>query len=85
MSEPTTACIFRIYPDGQTIALFPYEPWNHRGDVTSYMHIGQHGAADYAGVIQDTKPATPEQYAPLQRELESIGYNLQILKRRPRT
>lgn len=44
---------------GETIALFPYMPGNAHGNaVTSYMHTGQHAAADYAGVIAVTRPAT---------------------------
>ncbi len=46
------------------------------------MHIGQHGAADYAGVITSTKPAREDEYRNLLTELEQIGYeNLNIVKR----
>ena len=42
-----TKVVFRRYPDGQVIALFPDIPWSgRRGEITSYMHVGQHGAAD---------------------------------------
>ena len=41
-----TKVVFRRYPDGQVIALFPDIPWSgRRGEITSYMHVGQHGAA----------------------------------------
>lgn len=55
----------RVYPNEQKLR-------------TSYAHIGQHSACheDYAN---DCQPATPEQYADLRAELESIGYNLEIL------
>lgn len=49
----------------------------------SYEHVGQHDAADYQGIIQDSRPATPEEYADLKAELESIGYNLRVMQRRP--
>ncbi len=75
--------VFRKWKDGEIIALFPYEPWNHYGHMTtSYMHIGQHGAADYAGVISQTSIPCEHEYQKLLNELRSIGYNdLQILKR----
>ena len=61
--------VFRIYSDGQVIALFPEESDRRTGGTMSYMHIGQHGDADYHGVIQQTKPATETQYLPLFNEL----------------
>lgn len=71
--------VFRIFRDGQVIALFPEESDKRTGETMSYMHIGQHGGADYHGVIQQTKPATESQYLPLLNELMSIGYyNLQV-------
>ena len=71
--------VFRIYPDGQVIALFPEESDKRTGGTMSYMHIGQHGDADYHGVIQQTKPATESEYLPLFNELKSIGYkDLQV-------
>lgn len=46
------------------------------------MHTGQHAAADYAGVIAGTRPATEEEYRELLAELKSVGYdNLYILRR----
>lgn len=78
-----TKVIFRKYRDGQIIALFPDETWNrHDGSITSYMHIGQHGAADYAGVITATRPAREEEYCDLLAELKVIGYDdLRIVQR----
>jgi hypothetical protein len=45
------------------------------------MHVGQHGAADYHGVIQHTIPARRPEYAVLARELRRIGYRLKPIKR----
>ncbi len=67
--------MFRIFSDGQVIALFPEESDKRTGETMSYMHIGQHGGADYHGVIRKTKPATESQYQPLLNELKSIGYD----------
>lgn len=77
--------VFRKWKEGgQVIALFPDErnvqvdkPWL----CESYMHVGQHGAADYAGVVQASEPATEAEYASLRRELEGLGYRLKVLKR----
>jgi len=80
--EEPTAVVFRRYPDGEIIALFPgiKDP---RRMVSSYLHVGQHGAADYGLVISQTTPAKPEEYKDLAEELTAIGYNLKIYKRRP--
>lgn len=71
------------YPDGQIIALFPDVPWSGRlGEVASYMHIGQHGAADYRHVVATTEPATEKESAGLLNELRQVGYNnIRVIKR----
>ena len=78
-----TKVVFRRYPDGQVIALFPDIPWSgRRGEITSYMHVGQHGAADYAGVIAMTRPAHEKEYRNPLSELRAIGYDdLHIMRR----
>ena len=45
---------------------------------TCYQHIGQHGAChiDYAN---ESRPATEAEYTPLKEELESLGYDLEII------
>ena len=69
---------------GDIIAVFP----DQRGSkvqyggthdtVGSYEHIGQHGAADYYLVMQYTRPAKPNEYADLQKELESAPYHYHL-------
>jgi hypothetical protein len=73
--------IFRKWANGDVIALFPELPHNDQF-CTSYMHIGQHGGASYSGVIDQTTPATPEEYASLKRELENDPYNYKLIVRR---
>jgi hypothetical protein len=82
MKEPLTKVIFRAFKrDGEVIALFPEIPADCIGfHCESYMHTGQHGGA-YPGVITGTRLATPDEKAPLMRELESIGYRLEERKR----
>ena len=82
-ADEMTKVAFRKYADGQIIALFPDIPWSEDGSVTSYMHVGQHGAAYYKQVIDSTTPASEEDYSALLAELETIGYdNLRIVKRK---
>lgn len=84
MTEKTRV-IFRKFPDGDIIALFPFEPHDYAGYMClSYMHIGQHGGADPFYLVDRTKLAIPQEYADLKSELESIGYNLEIGKKIPR-
>lgn len=77
-----TDVIFRKYSNGNILALFPYDinPFNYF--VGSYMHMGQHSSADYLGCIKSTKPATREEYQNLFEELISIGYILNVIKKR---
>ena len=75
--------VFPKYPDGsrEVLALFPDISWTgKRSDITCYAHIGQHGCA-CSSFLKRVK-AMREQYAPLARELESIGYNLEIINGR---
>jgi len=67
---------------GDIIALFPYDVWSYRGDVTSYEHIGQHGGAEYNHCINMTVPAKEEDFKDLKEELEYIGYNLKVINKR---
>jgi hypothetical protein len=73
--------IFRKYPGGEILALFPYMI-DDRGYCSCYEHIGQHGAADYHHCIRSTKPASPEEYAELKAELEKLcEYKLRVCRR----
>ncbi len=63
----------------------PYEIWNAEGGVNSYMHLGQHGKADYQGLIQITTPATKEEFKDLKKELENNGYMVEVIKKFNRT
>jgi hypothetical protein len=75
--------VFRRWRDcGTLIALFPEIPTDLYGRYCeAYEHIGQHGGADYWGVIQVTVPAKPEECADLTTELTRIGYCLRSIKR----
>jgi len=79
-----TDVVFRKYLSGEIIALFPHEVCDYYGNVGSYMHVGQHGGADYGGVTMCTKLATKKEYTALKKELESIGYNFNLVKKQNR-
>ena len=50
--------------------------------TTSYMHVGQHGAAYYTAVIAETSLAHDNEYKDLLSELKAIGYtDLRIVQR----
>lgn len=73
-----TKVVFRKYKDnGDILALFPeIDEGNYR--ISCYERIGQHGVADYSHCIKITNPAKSEEYQSLKRELESLGYNLDV-------
>lgn len=80
--DEKTKVVFRVWPDGDILALFPEEPGSVCGcECMSYMSVGQHSAADYDGCISATRPAQPSEYANLVEELKRIGYELDIRKR----
>lgn len=73
--------IFRMHA-GEVIALMPDLPADYRGNVQGYVHCGQHTAVHFQYVIAHSRPATPEEYAPLLRELTSVPYEYQFDIRR---
>ena len=83
MNDEKTLVIFRRWRDGGTIiALFPEIPSDIHGWLCeAYEPIGQHGGADYHGVIAATKPVEPGDVADLADELTRIGYKLKPIKR----
>ncbi len=78
-----TPVIFRTFRDGDVIALFPTIPSDNEGhNCSSYMHVGQHGDANYSALLPITRLATPNEYVDLQTELINIGYtDLKIYNR----
>ena len=64
--------IFRKWPDGDVIAFFPTLVGTHDPNTCeSYMHIGQHGAANTEHIHRLAR-ATPEEYEDLLYELENL-------------
>lgn len=83
--EEPTKVVFRKFKEdltgdvkryGDVIAFFPQlADTMNPNQCSSYMHVGQHSSADVA-LIKTLQKATPEEYAPLKKELERIGYKL---------
>ena len=81
MSQPNLV-VFRRWKNGGLIALFPELPADIFGDFCdAYETVGQHGGADYHGVIQQTKPCSVSDAANLAAELRTIGYELKPMRR----
>ena len=87
--KKATTVIFRRFKDGEVIAIFPYlnprKAFRYGSNAAmmceSYMHTGQHGECDVVALTNSLRLAEPSEYADLQKELEGIGYNLDIRKR----
>lgn len=71
---------FKIFPK-DVLAVFPDIEADQRGNLFSYQHVGQHGSCS-RDFFSFTTAAKKEDYADLQKELESIGYVLDVRKRR---
>jgi len=84
-SEPVPV-LFRVDKPGthcdDVTAVFPTLPGSP-GEMTCYARVGQHGSCTAAWMLADTRPAKPEEYAALKRELESAPfyYRLDVRKR----
>jgi len=77
-----TRMIFRTFKEGDVIAIMPDLSYGLSGLCESYQRIGQHGGADYLSVMKSTRAATDAEIKPLLMELEGLGYNVKIAKRR---
>ena len=76
MKPNKTRVSFKVFK-GEIIALFQDEIADPHGNIMSYQHIGQHGVASPS--LKHCRNAHPSDYLALRRELESIGYNLEVL------
>lgn len=68
--------MFRWWQDS-VIALFPCQNEGN-GCVNSYQIVGQHGGANLEMILNNSRPATPNEYEDIKKELEGIGYVLLI-------
>jgi len=85
MSEADVVVFRRWRDNGTVIALFPELPSDLSGFYCdAYEHVGQHGGADYHGVVQRTIPCSSNDAAELAAELRTIGYHLKPMRRASR-
>lgn len=72
-----TKMIFKKFPEGDVIALFPDEAADYNGNIVSYQRIGQHSAAS-PDLLTELPDASKSERAALLRELTSlIGYDVE--------
>lgn len=71
--------VFRVFPEGDVVAIFPEIDADKNGNVSSYQRIGQHGPCS-PELIKGLRAAKLKEYKALKQELESIGYKLEVLK-----
>jgi len=79
-----TEIVFRVVKHGQFKGSIDavFLGTDHRDRIQCYAHMGQHSEGDYNYFLQETRPATLEEYKDLLYELKAIGYtDLKILKR----
>lgn len=80
-----TSVIFRIDKTGDfkgslTAVFVDHQGTSDPSTKECYAHLGQHSTCSMEWVLQDTRPAHPEEYSSLLKELISIGYDdLKIL------
>ena len=72
-STPETLVIFKKC-EGEVVAVFPElagtsDPYT----MTCYAHVGQHAHCNTA-FVANSKPAKPEEYESLLKELTQVGY-----------
>ncbi len=78
---PEQRVVFRRFTDdiGGVIAFFP--DMKEGRFIQSYMHIGQHGLAQYPNDLTVRADVFDDDVSALHRELRDIGYNLRIVSR----
>lgn len=73
----TTIVVFRVLK-GEVIACFPTEPGtNNPNTMSAYVYAGQHITVD-ANIGRHARLANHSEFNYLKKELESIGYKLNI-------
>jgi hypothetical protein len=80
-----TRVVFKMTPkdvySGSECIAFLLDSDTSPDRLMSYMHVGQHSEATIEFCVS-CRLATPDEYADLKAELESIGYDLKVCKRR---
>ena len=78
--------IFRVDREGEVFALMPGLAGNlDPRTCSSYQHVGQHASADLAFCLRRSRAATAEEARPLLRELQQIGYVVNVISNATRS
>lgn len=81
--EAESVVLFRksIVDSDEITAVFPFEEGIRNRDaiVSCYAHVGQHSTCHLDWVTENTRAATPEEYADLKRELESAPFEYKFI------
>lgn len=67
--------------EGIVTAYFPYNIETKDGKIACYSHVGQHSSANYYHCMTKSVLAEKHEYNDLYHELESMGYNLRVIKK----
>jgi hypothetical protein len=85
--NPVVTVVFRWEggKNGNVVAVMPLID-DGRNMYTCYAHLGQHGSGQRDYFTYKCRPATPEEYAPLLKELTSAPYfyRFRIVQRWPK-
>lgn len=80
--DETVEMIFRIFPNGEVIALMPGLTDSFKSsECMSYMHVGQHSVCNLKHITSKTRLATPAEYQELYLELRYREYVIKVIKR----
>ncbi len=82
ITEAETVVLFRKSIDeySDVTAVFPFEEAiRNEPFMGCYAHVGQHGSCHLDWVTEKTRPATPDEYANLKKELESAPFNYKFI------
>lgn len=78
-------CYIRQFSNGSLIAIFPgLQASNHPYHCVSYELVGQHGACDGPGVMQQTSCvsiANAQAGERFEKHLRALGYDLEVHKK----
>ncbi|MDB4726494.1 hypothetical protein OAF54_03565 [bacterium] len=79
MKQTIIEAVFRKYPNGEIITLFPYMP-ARRNRIFGYFH-GSIEPVNYKEVVNNTKPATIHDRAVPMRALQKSGILVRTITR----
>lgn len=66
---------------GTVFAVLPHNVETIFGDIATYQHVGQHSIGNYQTCLTQSRPANELESADLKAEMESLGYNIKVVKK----